>query len=244
MKYLFFISWLRAREKKLADQVDFDRMVSASNMEESFRVLNDTDYAPYLQGKAHSDIEEIIEEERKDFRKNLLKMGMDKDFLDVLFFKDDMSIISKEIKKDLFEKEAKGGKSLSKKKDTDTVKEIKKASPEKPEDVDDILLEKYFQKTIDFLKKNKEKSLETFFSNYSEIINKETDFQKRDESILKMENEIIEKGREDVEGAAPIFAFFIKKRRAEHFIRTIFSGKRMNMDSREIYKLLIEKRAL
>ncbi len=241
MKYLVFISWFRAREKKLADRTDFDRMIGASNIEESFRVLNDTDYAPYLSGETHANIEGIIEKERKDFRGTLLKMGMEKEVLDVLFLRDELDFVSREAKEKIF-----GEKTITERKEeSDLFKEIKSRKPEKPHDIDSILLEIYFQKVIDFLKESKEKETEKFFRDYEKVMRKtEGDSQKRDDLLMEMENEIIERGREEVSGMMPILAFFIKKRRIESSCRNIFSAKKLGLSSKEVYKLIDDKRAL
>ncbi len=241
MKYLFFVSWFRAREKRLADKTDFDRMIGASNIEESFRVLNDTDYAPYLSGETHANIEGVIEKERKDFRETLLKMGMEKEAVDVLFLRDELDSVSREAKEMIF-----GEKTITEKREeSDLLKEVRSREPEKPQDVDSILLDIYFQRVIDFLRESKEKETERFFRDYEKVMKEaEDDFRKRDELLLEMENEIIEKGREEVSGMMPVLAFFIKKRRIEGSVRSVFSAKKLGLGSGEVYKLIDNKRAL
>jgi vacuolar-type H+-ATPase subunit C/Vma6 len=95
MKYLFFVAWLRAKEKKLADKVDFARMIGASSSQETFKILNDTDYAPCLTNKTPDKIEEIIEEEKEELKKNFSLMGLDKKTLDFLFLEDEFPEIEK-----------------------------------------------------------------------------------------------------------------------------------------------------
>jgi vacuolar-type H+-ATPase subunit C/Vma6 len=210
MKYLFLTSWLRAREKKLVDNVDLDRMIGATTIEESFKVLNDTDYAPYLVADGDYDIEKVIERERKGFHKMLSVMGVEEEVLDIFFLRERM---------DLFLNE-----------------EERQA---------DALLDIYFEKVTSFLRKEKEKQALNFFENYRNIIKKSTgDYKKRDELLLKMEKEIVEKEKEEIGGLIPALAFLIKKRRAEYYIRTIFACKRIGVDAKEIYKLIKEKRAL
>ncbi len=245
MKYLFFISWFRAREKKLADRVDFDRMIGATSTEESFKILNDTDYAPYLSGETHNDVEKIIEKERAGFRKNLLGMGLDKDVLEVLFLKDDLEMISIEAKEKIFEKKEKEKKISEKEKEKDIFKEIKNRDPQEPHEIDGIMLEIYLQKVINFLRKNKEKETERIFENYKEVIKRtNNDLVARDEALLQIEEELIEKSKEKISGVMPILAFFIKKRRAECVIRSIFAGRKIGLKSKEIYELIDNKRAL
>ncbi len=241
MKYLFFVSWFRAREKKLADKTDFDRMIGASNIEESFRVLNDTDYAPYLSGGTHANIEGIIEKERKDFRETLLRMGMEKEVVDVLFLRDELHAVSREVKEKIFGEKT----TTEKREESDLFKEVKSRKPENPHEVDSVLLEIYFQRVISFLEESGERETEKFFRDYEKVMKEtEGDFQRRDELLLKIENEIIEKGREEVSGMMPVLAFFIKKRRIESSVRSVFSAKKLGLGSGEVYKLIDDKRAL
>jgi hypothetical protein len=238
MKYLFFISWFRAREKKLVDQIDLDRMIGAQTVDEAFKILNDTDYAPYLSGKNHFDIEKIIKEERGDLKKMLVKMGMEEDVVKFLFLKDELDFACREAKGKIFQ-----GKNFQEK-ENDFLKEIRERKPGAKEEVDDIVLDLYFEKAITFLNDTKEKEGEEFFTNYYQKIKENEDFKKRDEYLTQMEEEVIEKGREEIEGIIPILGFFIKKRRIEYFIRNIFALKRMGVDSQKMQKFIKEKRVL
>ena len=241
MKYLFLISWLRAREKKLADNVDIDRMIGANSPEESFKVLNDTDYASYLQGESYKTLERVISKERQDFRKSLEGMDIEEELIDVLFLRDDLQELSKKAKNILFYQDYQG---RSEKIENEILRKVKERSPEKPHEVDGIVLDIYFQRISSFLTKAKEKEVSEFFENYRESLSNESDLVVRDELLKKMEDEIIEKGAWQSDGFIPVLAFFIKKRRVENSIRTILSGKRIGLQSQEIYKLIKEKRAL
>ncbi len=247
MKYLFFVSWLRAKEKKLADRIDIDRMIAAPNNEEAFRVLNDTDYAPYLSGKNNSDIEEIIEEEKFDFRRNLEKMGMEKEMIEFLFLKEEFSKISKEIKENILKGNSEEKKfSQGKKENREIIKKIKENSPEKAEDIDRILLDEYFQRANIFLQNNKEKEMKEIFDEYYKIIrNERGDLKKRDDNLFQIEEKILEKSNEEIGGVLPIFSFLIKKKRVEYLVRSVFAGRRVKMDSKEIYELIdLKKRKI
>ncbi len=240
MKYLFFISWFRAREKKLVDQIDLDRMIGAQTVDEAFKVLNDTDFAPYLSGKNYFDIEKIIDEEREDIKKTLVKMGMEEDVVKFLFLRDELDFACREAKERIFHE-----KNFQERgREDEFLKEIRERNPENKEDVDDIVLDLYFEKSIAFLNGTKEKEGEEFFMNYYQRIKENDDFKKRDESLTKMEEDVIEKSREEIEGIIPILGFFIKKRRIEYFIRNIFALKRMGIDSQRMQKFIKEKRVL
>ncbi len=241
MKYLFLIAWFRAREKNLVDHVDIDRMIGSVGMNETFKVLNDTDYAPYLSNKSYLDIEKIIEEERIDFRKTLLKMGADQEIVKFLFLRDDLFDISKVVKEKMFE----GGEDSLSQRENFYFEKIKEKEPNSPEKVDSIVFDIYFDETINFFKKNKNKRMKIFFEKYYETIKElREDPQERDKILVGMEDEIIEKSREDIEGIVPILGFFIKKRRIEYFVRSIFSSKKMGLSSEKIYKLINQKRVL
>jgi len=243
MKYLFFVAWLRAREKKLADPVDFDRMIGAPNIEEGFKVLNDTDYGPFLSGKTYLQIEEIIEKEKEDLKKSLNKMGLSKGALNLLFLKDDLILLGQELKEKIF----KGSeKEELIKKYPGIAQRIQKAKPESAEKIDDLIIEIYFKKSIQFLKKIKEEEALLFFSKYWKKISqtREEDLEKRDSLLIEMEDEIVQKSVYSMSGLMPILAYFIKKRRSESFVRTIFASKKIGLDSSKIYNLIERTRTL
>jgi vacuolar-type H+-ATPase subunit C/Vma6 len=235
MKHLLFISWFRAREKRLVDQIDLDRMIGAKTKEETFKVLNDTDYAPYLSGKSYLDIEKVIEEEKKDLKKTLTKMGMKENILRLLFLRDELDLICKEAKGKFFQE-----RNIQEKK-SEILKEIREKKAKRKEDVDSIVSNLYFEKAITLLKKE-EKGQEFFKRYYEET--KKNNAEKRDKVLLKMEEEIIEKSRNEAQGIFPILSFFIKKRRIEYFIRTIFALKKMGFASDKIQGFIKEKKTL
>jgi hypothetical protein len=235
MKHLLFISWFRAREKRLVDQIDLDRMIGAKTKEEAFKVLNDTDYAPYLSGKSYLDIEKVIEEEKKDLQKTLTKMGMKEDILRFLFLRDELDLACREAKEKLFQEKS------TQEKISEALKEIKEKNPKRKEDVDSIISELYFEKAI-FLLKEEENGKEFFKKYYQET--KKSDAEKRDRILLKMEEDIIEKSRSDAQGIFPILSFFIKKRRVEYFIRTIFALKKMDFTPDKIQSFIKEKKTI
>ena len=242
MKYLFFVAWLRAREKKLADAVDFDRMIGAPSIEESFKVLNDTDYGPFLSGKTYLEIEEIIEKEKEDFKNSLAKMGLSKGVLNLLFLKDDLILLGQELKEKIFKG---SGKEELIKKYSRIVEKIQKSKPESAEKIDDLIIKIYFEKSIHFLKKTGEKEALDFFRKYwKKISQTEEELEGRESLLIEMEHKIVEKSIDSMSGLMPILAYFIKKRRAENFVRTIFASKKIGLDSSKIYNLIEKTRTL
>lgn len=246
MKYLFLISWLRAREKKLVDSVDVDRMIAATSVEESFKVLNDTDYAPFIISEGYQTVDNVIYKERENFRKSLYLMDIEKEVVDILFLRDDCVGILKDIKEELFSRKEKQRVGGEKSKDSDIGKEIKERRPQKPSQIDEILDDIYFERMIEFLRREKESSLADFFESYREKLNKVGDdsTSSRDEILLQMEEEILEEENKHADGFLPVLAFFITKRRAEHLVRTIISAKRIGLDKKEINDLINKTRAL
>ena len=242
--YLFFTSWLRAKEKKLADQIDLDIMIGATTLEESFKVLNDTDYALFLSGKDYSRIEEIIEAERQNLRKDFEQMGMEKKALDFLFLKDDLVMLAGEIKEKKLNSEEKQTYFIEKY--PLLAEKIEEKKINSLEEIDDMVICFYFKKAINFCLETKEKELAGIFKKYwLKIKNKkEQDLEKRDSCLIDMEEKIIEKSRGKIDGIMPILAFLIKKRRAEQFIKTIFSAKRIGLDSLKMHNLIEKTKTL
>ncbi|MBM3250987.1 MAG: hypothetical protein FJZ07_02020 [Candidatus Nealsonbacteria bacterium] len=244
MRYLFFVSWLRAREKKIADRTDIDRMIGASILEESFKVLNDTDYAPFISNKNYEDIEDIIEEERGDLRRTFERLGLEKSASEFIFLKDDLILLSGYLKEKFFGKGEKKENALTKKY-PEIIKEVEKRSFNSPEEIDDYIIEDYFQKAINFCRKIKEKEASGFLRNYWQKIKiSKGNPEERDGVLVEMEDKIIEKSRECISGILPILSFFIKKRRAEYFIRTVFSAKRIGLNISETPDLINKKRTI
>ncbi len=243
MKYLFLISWLRAREKKLADNVDIDRMIGAGSAEESFRVLNDTDYAPYISAESYESIEQVIKKEREDFSKELYDMGVEQEMIDVLFLRDDLVVHTKRAKELFFLTTKEREEEL--RKEDELVVQILEQKPQTPHHIDRIAVDIYFQRTIDFLKKQKDAPLLSFFQEYYQAVcENEEDVVERDRILEEMEDKIIENSKSEIEGFAPILSFFIMKRRIEYRIRVVLAGKRTGIVSGEIYNLLNKTRAL
>lgn len=238
MKYLFFVAWVRTREKNIADRTDLDRIIGASTMEEALRVLNDTDYAPFLLGKNHFQLEEIMIAERKDLRMTLERMGFGGDALDFLFLKEDLILLGGKIKRNLSEPTISDDKLI--KKHPALFRKIKQCSLSTPEKIDDLLMRFYFEKAIRFCAKSGETEAGRIFKKYWRAVQKANPEQlvARDGFLSDMEEEIIYKSREAVSGIMPILAFLIKKRRAEYFIKIVFAGKRIGLDEAKIVSAL------
>ncbi len=238
MKNLFFISFLRAREKKLADRIDLERMIGAVKIEESFKVLNDTDYAPFISGKSYNEIEEIIKDERRDLRKSLEVMGLDKETLDFIFLKDDLILLTKELKEIIFYKAEKENSLI--KQYLDLIKEAKNRNFSNAFEIDLFLTNTYYKRAIDFCKRSGENNALPFFVDAYEIVKKSNpkNLKKRDEAIFKLEDGLIEKSKSEIAGIVPLLAFLIKKRRAEEAIRRIFASKKLGMETSKIQNII------
>ena len=233
MRYLFFISWLKTREKKLADQIDFDRMINASSLEESFKVLNDTDYAPYIANKSYLDVEEVIKEEREGLKKSLKHMGMDQDLLDFLFSRDEIFALGRRLKE---------GEEIDDYQEI--VKEIKERNPQTAKEIDDFLVEIYFNQLIKFCLDKKEKETAKILKDYWQEKISNDDPQTKEDLLIGLEEEIIKKSKDVFSGVLPLLSFFIRKRKIDSLIRGIFSAKRIGLSSSNIFNLSQKTRAL
>lgn len=84
MSYVFFTYWSRTKEKHIADEIDFNRMINASSFNDAFKVLQDTDYAPYALNKKAEDYKGALKEEKEELKKTLQRMGLEKEVLALL----------------------------------------------------------------------------------------------------------------------------------------------------------------
>lgn len=246
MKYLFLISWLRAREKKLTDSTDIERMISASSVSESFKILNDTDYAPFIAGESYNSIDNVIKKEHIDLKKSLSLMDIEEEAVDILFLRDKFAGEAVMLKDKMFNDKEKQKQLTEKKKDSEIAKEVKERNPKNPHEIDEILNDIYFERLIAFLKKNKEHYLTELFKEYERIVktkNSNEDYLK-DDMLKNIEDQIIEAENKECDGFLPVLAFFIKKRRAEYVIRTILSAKRIGIDVKDIKSLIKEVKTI
>ncbi len=227
MKYLSLTAQLKAREKRLPDSVDIDRMIGATSVEESFKVLNDTDYAPFISSRSHQQIEEVIKAERESFRKELRMMGVEEEAVKVLFLPDDLTEVAKTVKE-------KGEGKIA--------DQITAMKPKTPQEVDDLIVDFYLEMVVNFFKEEKDKELLRFFEEYREVISGEE--LSREEALQRMEEDVIKKSAFETDGFLPLLSFFIKKRRMEKAVRVILSAKRMGLTKEEITDLIKETRVL
>ncbi|PIP16984.1 MAG: hypothetical protein COX44_02425 [Candidatus Portnoybacteria bacterium CG23_combo_of_CG06-09_8_20_14_all_37_13] len=161
--YEYAIGLIRVLEKKILDQTDIARMASAENAEESFRVLNDTDYADNLLNLKPKEFEKALENDEKDLKKLLQKIIDNKCLLEFLFLKDDY------LKLKLYLKSKFNKKLLPQKKPKVLIPKISNPTPRKIDEICDLALYKARWKIAkkmrdNFVKKLLKKDLDLNFN--------------------------------------------------------------------------------
>ncbi len=242
MKYLFLNSYLNAIEKHIADDVDFDRMINAENEAKAYEILQDTDYGRWALET--DDLEEVFEKEKSFFQNDLSRMGVES-LKNLYSLKADIVNLRIFLKREIFDLDS--GELLEWGKDEKELieefsEEIEKAKKmESPDKLDDYLTEVYFDRLGDFAEKSK--IVKSFVEDCKEVLSEYTG-EIKDKKIKELEDNFISENTKKNEGLAPIFAFFMKKWRAEKKIRTIITGKRMEFSPREIKDLVKDLRSL
>lgn len=254
MKYLFFIAWAKAREKLIADKTDFKRMINSANIQEAFKILQDTDYALFATNKDPSLFEEVFQAEKMTLKKMLEKMGLDRNVLKFLYLNDEIFNFRIILKEKLFGIKPKTvgieeavnlrddyGKELEK---------MKKLKVKTPAELDDLLTKIYFERMIEAAKKMKEKEILSFFKSYKDILvtfstyKEDNKKQEIEGKLIELEKKFIQEAERKTEGLKPFFAFFFRKWQVEKFLRAIFSAKELGLVPQEIHKLIEEIRIL
>ncbi len=239
MKYLYYVSNMISKEKYIADENDFQRMISSVTLGGALKVLHDTDYGSYFS--AESTLEEIMEREKEGNYKMLTKMGLEKKVIDFLFLPVDMLNLRFALKRDFFGIEGRNysfGKKEEKLKE-EYREEIEEAKQKKtPAELDDFLTKIFIEK----MKKSAKQDQLLF--DFLEKYEKELFSENKKDNLVLIENEFLEEARRKSEGLAPIFAYFMRKWRAEKTVRAIYEAKKMEIPQEKIYKLLKEIRAL
>ncbi len=241
MKYLFLNSYFDAIEKKIADDVDFDRMINAEGPKQAFEVLQDTDYAKWaLESK---NLEKVFEKEKKFFREELVRMGVGS-LADIFSLKANIVNLRILLKREIFGLDS--GRLLSWGKNEEELrdyfsKEIEEAIEiETPAKLDDYLTEAYLNRLEEF--SGKDKSIVSFIKDYRGIL-ENLSGEMREKEIVQLEEEFISVNRKKNEGLAPILAFFMKKWLAEKKVRTIIVGKEQ-FSSSEVKEMVEDLKSL
>lgn len=234
MNYLFFSAWLKAKEKTIADETDFERMIKSQNLQESLKILQDTDYAPYVNNIQSGSYENIFKDERKGFQKILTKMGMEEHFINLFFSDYDLPGLRRILKKQ--EKNTE----LERKYENELKTEIKLED----RTIDDFIKEKIIENKIKILTLLKEKKIKIFLENYYQKLKQGKSKEEVEIELKKMEQDFIEKGEMEHDGLFPIFVFFLKKIKAEKILRAIFSGKEILLEENKIKETVSSIRAL
>lgn len=252
MKYLFFVAFLRALEKQIPDETDFERMINALNLEEAFKILQDTYYGPYLMNFQSTSFEELFEQEHLNFEKILKRMGLEKKILMFLSLKADFFNLGIILKEEMFQiKEPKdvllkrgAAPNVLRKKYSPLIKELKASKVKVASEIDDFLIKAYFQKLIELTQNLKEKKLEEFFQGYWRLLKQQReekagDLKELPEKYLRdLEKEFLDKTKWESEGLLPIFAFFLEREYSQKVLRIILSAKEIGLKVSEIQQLL------
>jgi len=239
MKYLYYISYTRSRERYILDKTDLERMINALTAEEARKVLYDTDYGNYITPER--SLEEIIEEEKKGTYDMLSKMGLERRVLDLLFLPADMLNLRVMLKEDLFGVKGEGvrvGRRESALR-TEYAAEIEEAKKkEDPSELDDFLTGVLRRKRLE--KAKEDKSLHSFLKKRDE----KALAGSSEEELVELEDRFMKEARRRSEGLAPLFAHFMQKWRAERILRLVHGAKKAEVPSERIYESIKKVPAL
>ncbi len=248
MKNVCSITFLRAREKHLPDETDFERMISAENLSKSFSVLQDTHYAPFLSDRKEEEFTSVFEDERRVFKKDLQKMGVSQDVINFLHLKADFHNLALFLKKDIFGEDF-SEKDVSeegisdfeklKKKHSELIDEIKSKKFENFSELYQFLTEAYFKRAAEL---TEQEEIKKFLKDYYQVIKEKKEkgtltLKETKKRLTSLEEDFFEKQRWRIEGVGPIFSYFLKRKKAEKISYTILSSKKINLDEVEIEKL-------
>ena len=188
------ITRLRVRETRLLDKAKLERMIDAPTAEESLKVLQESDYAPYLSAlKRPEEYEYILKEELKEVYNTLYKMVPVKEVVDFMSLKYDYHNLKVLLKGKFVEKDFSlmlapvGSIDISTLKmiiDTENYQELtpimKEAIVEASEDYDvskdpqnvDIILDKHlFQEMLNLAEKLEEDYLKNYLVSLIDLTN-------------------------------------------------------------------------
>ncbi|MGM0439166.1 MAG: hypothetical protein ACQEP3_01875 [Patescibacteria group bacterium] len=242
MKYLFLNSYFNSIEKHIADQVDFDRMINAKDESKAYEVLQDTDYGRWALET--ENLETVFEKEKSFFSEELSRMGVGS-LVDLYRLRADIVNLRIFLKNKLFNLDSGDLLDWGKSKE-ELVKEYQDEistakSKDTPAKLDDYLTEVYLDRLEEFATESKE--VKQFIESYKDILD-EYEGEIKDKKIKKLEDEFISENTRKNEGLAPVFAFFMKKWRAEKIIRTIITGKEIEFSPKKIRNLVEDLRSI
>lgn len=87
--YAYTSGLIRALEPKLLDRTDLERMIDAKNVDEAFKVFNDTDYADNLLDVKAEEFEKALDDDLQQTRDLFGQIIDDHDLLKLLFLEYD-----------------------------------------------------------------------------------------------------------------------------------------------------------
>lgn len=253
MKYLFFVAWARAREKQIADETDFERMINSPGLGEAFKVLQDTDYAPYLGETEPGSFEELFDLEKTAFKKTLIKLGLQKRIVNLFFLRADLFNLGLLLKKELFEIAFQAEDSLPyglsnpdklKERYALLLENLKEQERASPSELDDFLRASFFQLLITASREMGEKGLESFLQKYFAKVKEGGPKEALENELWRQEKEFLQRADRESEGLAPLFAYWLRKEYAERALRAILSAKQLGLAESETRQLLKGIRAL
>jgi len=218
MKYLFFTSWLRAKEKYVADQVDFERMIKSPSAEEAFKILHDTDYAHLVSGKKLDDLEDILRAGERGCYLILGRLELEEPAREYLFLRmwlpELMSALRNNKRNEITERFR---------------------VDDREGDSEELAKQFYYERLIGLAKELKDKELVVFTEQYYQA-RKDNDFKKMEE----LERGVIKTGKKVTSGFMSLLSFVLQERKSEARLRLILSAKKMGMKTEEIYKIIEE----
>lgn len=104
-QYTYATGLIRALEPKLLDRTDLERMIDAKNIEEAFKVFNDTDYADNLLDVQAEEFEKALDDDLQQTKDLFDKIVRGKDLLRFLFLEYDFHNIKTLFKARFLEKD-------------------------------------------------------------------------------------------------------------------------------------------
>lgn len=235
MSYLFLNSYLDAREKHIANDVDFERMINEKNRSACMKVLQDTDYGIHALDK--DDLDEILFSEKVSFRKDLIKLGFSQ-VAQLFLLREDISDFRSALKEDVFEVNSKiseGRKRDLYEKFKEELAEAKRKSS--PAELDDYLTEVFLERLKKFVKGDKES--EKFIEKYKKLL-----WENREKELIQLEKDFVINNRKKNESISPVLAYLMQKWRAEKVIRSIVLSKELGFSTSRIQELTNQVRAL
>ena len=105
--YAYITGAIRTLELKIVDDVDLERMIDAPDVDDAFKILNDTDYANSLLGLNAVDFETALQKESIQTKEFILRNIPNQKLAEILFLHEDWHNIKLLLKYKFFNQEFK-----------------------------------------------------------------------------------------------------------------------------------------